>query len=92
MGTAWKLIGATMFGLKASPQPGARGSVGGVVAVALIVYWVPVRPFAVSSWAKRIPGVRDQNRPADRHVLVQAVDQGQVVLEGLAEADSGIEP
>ena len=34
----------------------------------------------------------DDDRPADRHELVESPQQLEVVLDGLAEADPGVEP
>ena len=75
VGIDWNGIGATVFGSKLGPQPGESGSVGAagfaVVPPALIVYCVPVRPFDVISCAKRIPGVRAQNLPAESRIAVR---------------------
>ena len=71
-----KSIGSTPTGLKEPPQPGDSGSVGAPITLpaasrgAWMLYWVPRMPFEVNSEAKRMAGVRLQNRPAEKRRAV----------------------
>src|SRR4051812_19221260 len=93
-----KSIGATPTGLKALPQPGDSGSVGGPVTTPpdcceLMINWVARTPFAVRSWAKRIAGVRLQKRPTEPRTAVfssgaqERLTRGEMLL-----LESGILP